>query len=64
MLVGVIPGIIANYSTRGSEEADLYALKYVWYTSIAFRIIAIIVTCFLGNNWKYLTDRVIAKIRN
>lgn len=60
---GATPAIIAA-ATRGSQDAYSYALKYVWYTSVAFGVVAIVAACFLGNNRKYLTDRVAAKIRN
>ncbi|KAK0111563.1 hypothetical protein ONS95_001914 [Cadophora gregata] len=60
---GASPAIVAA-ATRASQEAYSYALKYVWYTSIAFGVVAIVAACFLGNNRKYLTDRVAAKIRN
>ncbi|KAG4441501.1 hypothetical protein IFR05_003028 [Cadophora sp. M221] len=60
---GATPAIIAA-ATRGSQDAYSYALRYVWYTSIAFGVVAIVAACFLGNNRKYLTDRVAAKIRN
>ncbi|KAH9209511.1 fungal trichothecene efflux pump [Leptodontidium sp. 2 PMI_412] len=60
---GATPAIIAA-ATRGSQDAYSYALRYVWYTSVAFGVVAIVAACFLGNNRKYLTDRVAAKIRN
>ncbi|PVH69030.1 MFS general substrate transporter [Cadophora sp. DSE1049] len=60
---GATPAIVAA-ATRGSQEAYSYALRFVWYTSIAFGVVAIVAACFLGNNRKYLTDRVAAKIRN
>ena len=62
-LPGVTPAVVAA-ATLGSQEAYAYALKYVWYTSIAFGVVAIVAAAFLGNNRKYLTDRVAAKIRN
>jgi hypothetical protein len=37
-------------------------LSFVWYTSIAFGVVSIIAAAFLGNNRKYLTNRVAAKI--
>ncbi|KAH7386393.1 putative major facilitator superfamily transporter [Cadophora sp. MPI-SDFR-AT-0126] len=60
---GATPAIVAA-ATRGSQEAYSYALRYVWYTSIAFGVVAIVAACFLGNNRKYLTGRVAAKIRD
>lgn len=61
-----VPGVTTNVlaaANRASQEAYAYALKYVWYTSIAFGAVAIVAACFLGNNRKYLTDRVAARIR-
>lgn len=60
---GATTAIVAA-ATRGEQDAYSYALSYVWYTSIAFGVVAIIAAAFLGNNRKYLTDRVAAKIRN
>jgi hypothetical protein len=60
---GASPAIIAA-ATRGSQEAYAYALSYVWYTSVASGVVSIIAACLLGNNKKYLTDRVAAKIRD
>lgn len=62
-LPGVTPAVIAA-ATLASQEAYAYAMQYVWYTSIAFGVVAIVAATFLGNNRKYLTDRVAAKIRN
>jgi hypothetical protein len=59
---GVTPKILAA-ATRASQDSYAYALSFVWYTSIAFGVVAIIAAGFLGNNRKYLTDRVAAKIR-
>lgn len=59
---GVTPGVVAA-AIRGSQDSFAYALSFVWYTSIAFGVVAIIAAGFLGNNRKYLTDRVAAKIR-
>lgn len=67
MSAAQVPGaspLVLAAATRASEDAYSYALKYVWYTSIAFGVVAIIAAAFLGNNRKYLTDRVAAKIRN
>lgn len=60
---GASPAVLAA-ATRGSEDAYSYALSYVWYSSIAFGVVAIVAAALLGNNRKYLTDRVAAKIRN
>lgn len=59
---GVTPEVVAA-ATRGAQDSYAYALSFVWYTSIAFGLVAIIAAGFLGNNRKYLTDRVAAKIR-
>lgn len=62
-LPGVTPSVVAA-ATRGAQDSYAYAISFVWYTSIAFGVVAIIAAAFLGNNRKYLTDRVAAKIRN
>jgi hypothetical protein len=64
--VMTVPGVtqsVVAAATRGAQESYAYALSFVWYTSIAFGVVAIIAAGFLGNNRKYLTDRVAAKIR-
>lgn len=64
--VTTIPGVNADIiaaATEGSRDAYAYGLSYVWYTSIAFGVVAIVAACLLGNNRKYLTDRVATKIR-
>lgn len=60
---GVTPEIIAA-ATLGSQNAYAYAFSFVWYSSIAFGAIAILAAFFLGNNRKYLTNRIAAKIRS
>lgn len=59
---GATPAIVAA-AIRGSQDAYASALSFVWYTSIPFGVISIIAAAFLGNNRKYLTDRVAAKVR-
>jgi hypothetical protein len=60
---GITPAILAA-AVRGSQDAYASALSFVWYTSIPFGVVAIISAVFLGNNRKYLTDRVAARIRS
>lgn len=60
---GATVGIIGA-ATRAQQEAYAYAFSYVWYSSIAFGVIAIVACGLLGNPRKYLTDRVAAKIRH
>lgn len=61
-LTGVTPQILSA-AVRASQDAYAYAMGYVWYTSIPFGVVAIIAAAFLGNNHKFLTDRVVAHIR-
>ena len=56
-----IPGVTAKVlaaATYGSQWAYAESLKYVWYTSIAFGICAIICVAFLPSTAKYQTNRV------
>lgn len=54
---GVTPKVLAA-ATLGSQWAYAESLKYVWYTSIAFGICAIICVTFLPSTAKYQTNRV------
>ena len=58
---GVTPMIIAA-ATVGSRWAYAESFKYVWYTSVAFGICAIIACLFMGNTRKYMTNRIAATI--
>lgn len=63
--IATVPGAneaVVAAATRASQDAYAYALTFVWYTSIAFGVVSIIAATFLGNNRKYLTNRVAAKI--
>lgn len=50
-------------AARATQEAYAYSLTFVWYTSIAFGCVSIIAACLLGNNRKFLTNRIAARIR-
>lgn len=60
---GVTPAVL-NGAAVGSRWAYAYALKYVWYTSIAFGICAIVACGFLGQVRKYYTNRIAATIHH
>lgn len=63
--VATIPGVtpaVLEAATIGVRWAYAYALKYVWFTSIAFGVCAIIACLFLGNVKKYMTNRIAAQI--
>lgn len=53
---GASPAIFAA-ATRGSQDPYVYALSYVWYTSIAFGVVAIGAAVGLGNNRRFFTNR-------
>ena len=54
---GYSPAIVAA-ATIGSKWAYAESLKYVWYTSIPFGILAMISCFFLPSIKKYQTNRV------
>ncbi|KAH9859627.1 hypothetical protein IAQ61_011408 [Plenodomus lingam] len=58
---GVTPAIVAA-ATRGTQWAYSESLKYVWLTSIAFGIVAVICTILLPSTAKYQTNRVAVQI--
>ena len=60
-LPGVTPEMIYAGSI-GSRWAYADSLKYVWLSSIAFGICAIIACIFLGNIKKYMTNRIAAHV--
>lgn len=53
---------VAEGATIGSRWAYAYALKYVWYTSLPFGILALISCAFLPSIRKYQTNRVAVAI--
>ncbi|CCT69545.1 related to MFS drug efflux pump [Fusarium fujikuroi] len=58
---GVTPEIL-KAAAIGSRWGYAYALKYVWLTSIAFGVCAIVACAFIGNTKKYMTNRIAARI--
>ena len=61
-----IPGATMDViaaATRASQGSYAYALSYVWYVSIAFGVLSVIASIFLGNVTKYMTNRIAAQIR-
>jgi hypothetical protein len=60
-VAGVTPKGVAA-ATYGSQWAYAESLKYVWYTSIAFGICAIICVPYLPSTAKYQTNRVVVML--
>ena len=56
-LKGVTPAIL-EAAALGSRWAYSDSLAYVWYTSIAFGVLAIVACLFLGNIRRYMTNRI------
>jgi hypothetical protein len=59
---GITQGII-QAATVGSRWAYAESLKYIWCSSIAFGVCAIIACVFLGNVSKYMTNRIAGQVR-
>lgn len=58
-----IPGIAGNETAyemvvTAGQIAFSESYKWVYYVSIAFGVISILASCFLGNITKYMTDHV------
>lgn len=60
-VAGVTPEILAAASL-GSRWAYSEALKFVWYISIPFGVLATICSFFIGNIESYMTNRIAAHI--
>jgi hypothetical protein len=60
---GVTP-LVLEGAAVGSRWAYSKALSYVWYTSIAFGICAIVACAMLGQVKKYYTNRIAARIEH
>lgn len=59
--IATVPGFslqILNAAEVGIRWAYAISLHYVWYTSIAFGVCAIVCCLFLGSTAKYQTNRV------
>lgn len=59
----LIPGIAGNETAyemvvTAGQIAYAESYKWVYYVSIAFGVISILASCFLGNITKYMTDHV------
>jgi len=63
MVPGITPAIV-EAATIGTRWAYAESLKYVWLTSIAFGVCAIIACLFLGNITPYMTHRIAGTIRS
>ena len=60
---GVNPSIIAA-GALGSQWAFADSLKYVFYTSIPFGILALVAAIFLGDIAPYMTNRIVATLNH
>ena len=60
---GVTPMVLEGAAV-GSRWAYSKALSYVWYTSIAFGVCAIVACAMLGQVKKYYTNRIAARIEH
>lgn len=61
-----VPGVtqeVLGAATRASQDSYAYALSYVWYVSIAFGVLSVLASIFLGNVTKYMTNRIAAHIK-
>lgn len=61
-----IPGVtqqVIAAAARASQFSYAYALSYVWYVSIAFGVLSVVASIFLGNVTKYMTNRIAAQIK-
>lgn len=61
--IKLIPGIAGNEKAydavvAAGQIAYSEAYKWVYYVSIAFGVISILASCFLGDISKYMTDHV------
>jgi hypothetical protein len=61
-VAGVNDAILAAASL-GSRWAYSESLKYVWYVSVPFGVLACIAAASLGNIGKYMTNRIAANIK-
>ena len=62
-----VPGltaVILHEATIGARWAYAESLKYVWYTSLPFGILACVACLFLGNSSRLMTNRIAAQIRH
>lgn len=62
-VAGVNSTIIAA-GALGSQWAFADSLKYVFYTSIPFGVLALIAACFLGDIVPYMTNRIVATLNH
>jgi hypothetical protein len=58
-VAGVTPAVLAG-AVEASRWANAYALKYVWYVSIPFGVLACVACACLGSIEKYMTNRIAA----
>ena len=60
---GVTPEIIAA-GVLGTQWAFADSLKYIFYTSIPFGILALVSAIFLGDISPYMTNRIVATLNH
>jgi hypothetical protein len=60
---GVSPTIIAA-GVLGSQWAFADSLKYIFYTSIPFGVLALIAAWFIGDISPYMTNRIVATLNH
>jgi preprotein translocase subunit Sec61beta len=61
--IKLVPGIAGNEQAyeavvAAGQIAYSEAYKWVYYASIAFGVVSILASCFLGNITKYMTNHV------
>lgn len=62
-----LPGVnsaILEGATLGTRWAYANSFQFVWYTSVAFGVCAIIACCFLGSTARFQTNRIAAVVKN
>jgi hypothetical protein len=59
---GLSPAVIEG-ATIGTRWAYAESLKYVWYTSLPFGILACITCLMLGKSTRFMTNRIAANIK-
>ncbi|KAJ9603123.1 hypothetical protein H2200_012418 [Cladophialophora chaetospira] len=65
--VGAIPGVTSNViaaAALGARWAYAESLKFVFFASIPFGVVAIVLSLFVRNLHKYMTDRVVAHLHS
>lgn len=64
--ITTVPGVndaVLEAASLGSMWAYSESLKYVWYVSVPFGVMACVAAATLGNIGKYMTNRIAANIK-